>query len=58
MPFADWNRPSLALSQLATLLHQNFKDTVSVDVHYLNQDIAEHLDPPLYERIRTGRIRL
>lgn len=54
MPFADWNRPSLALSQLTTLLHRDFAGEVSVDVHYLNQDIAEHLGPPLYEAISVS----
>ncbi|WP_243793874.1 RiPP maturation radical SAM C-methyltransferase [Saccharopolyspora gloriosae] len=54
MPFADWNRPSFALSQLATLLNQRFDDAVSADVHYLNQDIAQYIGAPLYESISVS----
>jgi ribosomal peptide maturation radical SAM protein 1 len=54
MPFADWNRPSFALSQLATLLHRDFDGAVSVDVHYLNQDVAQYLGAPLYESISVS----
>lgn len=51
MPFADWNRPSFALSQLATLLRRRFGDAVSADIQYFNQDVAQYLGAPLYESI-------
>ncbi len=51
MPFADWNRPSFALSQLSGLLAQEFGDEVVTDVHYLNQDFAEYFGVRTYEAI-------
>jgi ribosomal peptide maturation radical SAM protein 1 len=54
MPFADWNRPSFALSQFATLLRQRFGDAVSADVQYFNQDVAQYLGAPLYESISVS----
>ncbi|WP_460395570.1 RiPP maturation radical SAM C-methyltransferase [Actinophytocola sediminis] len=54
MPFADWNRPSFALSQLASMLRRDFADRVTVGVHYLNQDIADYLGVELYESISVS----
>jgi ribosomal peptide maturation radical SAM protein 1 len=51
VPFASWDRPSFALSQLAGLLRREFGGQVVVDVHYLNQDVATHLGAPTYESI-------
>src|SRR4051812_25776237 len=51
MPFADWNRPSFALSQLSGLLAREFGDEVVTDVHYLNQDFAEYVGVRTYEAI-------
>ncbi|MEQ4304394.1 RiPP maturation radical SAM C-methyltransferase [Plantactinospora sp. B6F1] len=51
MPFAAWNRPSFALSQLSALIQRDFRDEVSVDVHYLNVDFAEYLGAATYESI-------
>ncbi len=51
MPFADWHRPSFALSQLAALTRREFPDNVDVDVHYLNQDFASYLGVPTYAAV-------
>ncbi|WP_246090333.1 RiPP maturation radical SAM C-methyltransferase [Nonomuraea deserti] len=51
MPFADWNRPSFALSQLAESLRCEFGSAIEVSVHYLNQDFAEYFGAKLYEQI-------
>jgi magnesium-protoporphyrin IX monomethyl ester (oxidative) cyclase len=51
MPFADWYRPSFALSQLAALARREFPDDVDVDVLYLNQRFAELLGTSTYDAI-------
>ncbi|ONF73756.1 RiPP maturation radical SAM C-methyltransferase [Amycolatopsis keratiniphila] len=51
MPFADWNRPSFALSQLTALLTRDFPGQVQADVCYLNQDVAEYFGATTYESI-------
>nr|AKA59381.1 radical SAM domain protein [uncultured bacterium AB_9] len=51
MPFAAWNRPSFALSQLSTLLQQTFPDEISVGVHHANVDFAERFGAAAYESI-------
>src|SRR6266702_1611052 len=43
MPFADWNRPSFALSQLAALTRRELGTQIQVDVRYLNFDFAHYL---------------
>lgn len=40
MPFADWDRPSVALSQLAAYTTREFGDSVQVEVRYVNIDFA------------------
>jgi len=51
MPFADWHRPSLALGQLASMIRRDFGDEVTVDIFYVNQDIATFLGTANYESI-------
>jgi ribosomal peptide maturation radical SAM protein 1 len=51
MPFADWHRPSLALSQLTSMIHRDFGDEVTVDISYVNQDMATFLGTLNYESI-------
>jgi ribosomal peptide maturation radical SAM protein 1 len=51
MPFADWHRPSLALSQLASMIRRDFADEVTTDVFYVNQDMATFLGVQNYESI-------
>jgi magnesium-protoporphyrin IX monomethyl ester (oxidative) cyclase len=40
MPFADWDRPSVALSQLAAYTKREFGDSVDVETRYVNIDFA------------------
>lgn len=51
MPFADWHRPSLALSQLASMLRRDIGDEVTIDISYVNQDMATFLGTLNYESI-------
>jgi ribosomal peptide maturation radical SAM protein 1 len=53
MPFAAWNRPSFALSQLATLTRREFPEH-EVEVRYLNLDFARYLGAELYRSIAGG----
>jgi len=43
MPFAGLQMPSLALTQLKSVVEAEFKDRVSVEIHYLNHDFAHYL---------------
>ncbi|WP_248580877.1 RiPP maturation radical SAM C-methyltransferase [Nocardioides sp. InS609-2] len=56
MPFADWDRPSFALSQLAALTRREFGGQVEVSVHSLNLDVARYLGADTYQEI-TGDIQ-
>jgi ribosomal peptide maturation radical SAM protein 1 len=51
MPFASLEMPSLALTQLKSVLEEQFGPQISVRILYLNQDIAHHLGMDLYSRI-------
>ncbi|WP_051820094.1 RiPP maturation radical SAM C-methyltransferase [Streptomyces sp. NRRL S-920] len=51
MPFADWNRPSFALSQLAGLVGQEYADRVTAEVHYPNVDFTKYFGVATYEEI-------
>jgi len=39
MPFANLIMPSLALTQLKSILEEHFKDQIRIDVYYLNQNL-------------------
>lgn len=56
MPFADWDRPSFALSQLTALARREFGDEVEVVVRSLNLDVAAYLGRETYEEI-TGNLQ-
>ncbi|MFW9874386.1 MAG: RiPP maturation radical SAM C-methyltransferase [Candidatus Thorarchaeota archaeon] len=43
MPFADLRRPSLALTQLKSVLDKRFADKVLVKIFYLNHDFAQYV---------------
>jgi len=43
MPFANLDLPSLALTQLKSVVDRQFEDQVSVDIHYLNHEFARYL---------------
>jgi ribosomal peptide maturation radical SAM protein 1 len=51
MPFANLHMPSIALTQLKSVVEERFKDEVTVDVYYLNHDFANYLGLELYNRI-------
>src|ERR1700759_3132337 len=53
MPFADWHRPSVALSQLAAHL-RSFGDQVEVEVHYVNVDFALLFGPAEYQEFASN----
>lgn len=44
MPFAGLQMPSLALTQLKSVIDGEFKDRVAVDILYLNHDFAHYLE--------------
>lgn len=54
MPFADWNRPSFALSQLSALVDRKFDGRAEAQVCYLNQDMAEFFGTQLYESLSVS----
>jgi ribosomal peptide maturation radical SAM protein 1 len=54
MPFADWRKPSFALSQLAALTRREFADAVDVEVRYLDFDFAEYVGFDTYDQIADG----
>ncbi len=43
MPFAALNSPSLALTQLKSVLDSKYKNRVSVEINYLNHDFAHYM---------------
>ncbi|MEI5100550.1 RiPP maturation radical SAM C-methyltransferase [Streptomyces sp. PmtG] len=51
MPFADWYRPSVALSQLAAHTKREFGDAVRVDICYVNLDFALSFGACEYNRL-------
>jgi ribosomal peptide maturation radical SAM protein 1 len=54
MPFAALQMPSIALTQLKSVLEPRFQNQVSVDVHYLNLDFALEWGLELYEAVTTS----
>lgn len=54
MPFANLTYPSLALTQLKSILESTFKERVSVEILYLNHDFAKHLGPELYSYLANS----
>jgi radical SAM superfamily enzyme YgiQ (UPF0313 family) len=53
MPFAAEHLPSLALTQLRSVLHSALSGRVQVEICYLNLDIAERIGP-LYHEIEDS----
>ena len=48
MPFANLTTPSIALTQLKSMIDGQFSDRVSVEILYLNQDFALQLGLDFY----------
>jgi ribosomal peptide maturation radical SAM protein 1 len=53
MPFANLNMPSLALSQLKSVLEEHFKDQIRVDIYYLNHNFANHMGVDFYNDVSS-----
>lgn len=51
MPFAMLNTPSIALTQLKSVVAREFGDQVAVDILYLNHDFARFLGLDVYKTI-------
>ncbi len=51
MPFAILNTPSVALTQLKSVLDNRFEGQVSVETCYLNMDFAHYVGVALYQYI-------
>ena len=51
MPFASLNLPSLGLTQLKSVMEDRFKDELSVEICYVNQDFGRVLGVDLYTYI-------
>jgi ribosomal peptide maturation radical SAM protein 1 len=51
MPFAGLQMPSLALTQLKSVIDAEFEDRVSVDICYLNHDFAHYLEIQLSQSL-------
>lgn len=54
MPFSDLGMPSIALSQLKSVVESRFKGKVSVEVIYLNYDIAKYLGLDLHQYLANS----
>jgi ribosomal peptide maturation radical SAM protein 1 len=48
MPFAGAHLPSIALTQLKSIVKEQLRDRVSVAVHYLNHDFVKYMGTDLY----------
>jgi ribosomal peptide maturation radical SAM protein 1 len=51
MPFANLSMPSIALTQLKGVVESHFKEQVSINLLYLNHDLANYLGLGLYDLI-------
>lgn len=54
MPFATVDMPSLALTQLKSLLDARYADRCLTEIYYLNQDFARDMGVDLYQRVATS----
>ena len=54
MPFSTTHLPSIALTQLKSVLHGQFGERVSVKIHYLNHDFARHMGLDRYAMIANS----
>jgi len=54
MPFAALRLPSIALTQLRSVLATRFSGQVETQIHYLNHDFGEYFGRDSYERISNS----
>ena len=53
MPFAETPYPSIALTQLRSVVQQRFGDRVKPRIHYVNHDFAKYFGPGAYALITS-----
>src|SRR6185437_3363434 len=49
MPFTNLELPSIALTQIKSMVEKRFQAQVSIDIHYLSHDFARYLGLDCYE---------
>ena len=54
MPFASARMPSLALTQLKSVMDASYAGQLRTDIYYLNQDFAQFFGSTLYHSIALG----
>ena len=54
MPFGDLRLPSIGLTQLKSILDEEFKGRVAVDIHYCSHNYAHYLGLDLYNSISSS----
>jgi hypothetical protein len=54
MPFSDVAMPSIALTQLKSVIQSRFKERVSVQIIYANHDFAKFIGLEIYEYISNS----
>jgi ribosomal peptide maturation radical SAM protein 1 len=54
MPFSNLALPSIALTQIKSVVESRFKDAVAIEVHYLSHDFARFLGTDFYGFIATS----
>lgn len=55
MPFANLNMPSIALTQLKSVVDRQFAGRVEVEIHYLNQEFGHFLGLELYSTLASAQ---
>jgi ribosomal peptide maturation radical SAM protein 1 len=51
MPFAGLSLPSLALTQIRSVLEKRFRESIRIEIHYLNLEVGAMLGAQLYDFI-------
>jgi ribosomal peptide maturation radical SAM protein 1 len=54
MPYAALPMPSIALTQLKTLINETYGSQVSVDICYVNHDFAKHIGVNIYKIVSSS----
>jgi magnesium-protoporphyrin IX monomethyl ester (oxidative) cyclase len=54
MPFANLNTPSIALTQLKSIVSRRFGGSVNSEIQYLNHDFANVMGVPAYEFVANS----
>src|SRR5262245_13059162 len=54
MPFSNVNFPSIALTQIKSVIESQFADQVSVEIVSISHDFAKNIGVDLYNHISTS----